>query len=165
MNVIELVPRAVSRENFERYGTLVIASEDGEPYGAFDAQLEFSQGIPRFYVMKLPARPMAFHVITRHMRVTQCLSSVGGHRWFIAVAAPDSPDDVRATPDIDSIQCFDIPGDVIVKLHRSTWHAGPFFEGEHGSFFNLELADTNEADHHRFDMRLAFASSFVLGRQ
>jgi ureidoglycolate lyase len=56
-----------------------------------------------------------------------------------------------------------VPGSVAVKLHRGTWHAGPFFEGEDISFLNLELSDTNETDHQnsyladRFGFALRFA--------
>ena len=31
--------------------------------------------------------------------------------------------------------------------HRGTWHAGPFFTAPEMDFLNLELSDTNEADH------------------
>ena len=42
-----------------------------------------------------------------------------------------------------------VPPGVFIKLHQATWHAGPFFsEGKHMDFYNLELADTNVADHH-----------------
>ena len=43
---------------------------------------------------------------------------------------------------------FRIPHGVFVKLHQGTWHAGPLFdEAEYMDFYNLELADTNVADH------------------
>jgi len=38
------------------------------------------------------------------------------------------------------------PGEGI-KLHLGTWHAGPLFKAASASFFNLELADTNQRDH------------------
>ena len=41
-----------------------------------------------------------------------------------------------------------IPPGVFIKLHQATWHAGPFFsEAQHMEFYNLELSDTNIADH------------------
>ncbi len=46
-----------------------------------------------------------------------------------------------------SIQAFLVPGDTAVMLAVGTWHAGPLFEGDPQSFFNLELSDTNEVDH------------------
>ena len=38
------------------------------------------------------------------------------------------------------------PGEGIT-LHLGTWDAGPLFEAPSASFFNLELADTNQSDH------------------
>ena len=55
------------------------------------------------------------------------------------------------------------PGDTVaIKLHRGTWHAGPFFEDDEISFLNLELSDTNELDHHssHLDQRFGFALRF-----
>ncbi|WP_231857048.1 hypothetical protein [Synechococcus sp. MIT S9509] len=31
-------------------------------------------------------------------------------------------------------------------MHLGTWHSGPLLEAASASFFNLELADTNERD-------------------
>jgi ureidoglycolate hydrolase len=79
--------------------------------------------------------------------VTQVLASVGGKPWLIAVAPPQDPDDPAKMPDPAAIKAFRIPGTVAIKLHRSTWHAGPFFEDAQVDFFNLELSDTNQTDH------------------
>lgn len=69
--------------------------------------------------------------------------------------APLDPDNRAAEPKLDALRAFAVPGGVGVALHRSTWHAGPFFDGPVQDFFNLELADTNQADHHtvRLDRR------------
>lgn len=63
---------------------------------------------------------------------------------YLAVAEPGlealTPDDLRL---------FKVRFGEFVKLHEGTWHAGPHFEGlDHMDFYNLELADTNQADHH-----------------
>ncbi|WP_207476470.1 ureidoglycolate lyase [Arenibaculum pallidiluteum] len=146
--VIDLRLDPVSREAFAPFGDLIEASEDGVPFGAQDARLDLSGGTPRFYIMRLHGKPPVVRRITRHRNVTQCLASVGGRPWFLAVAAPDGLDDPAAEPSPDGIRGFLIPGDVAVALRKGTWHAGPFFEGDELSFFNLELSDTNEVDHH-----------------
>ncbi len=51
-------------------------------------------------------------------------------------------------PRLEDIKAFRMPGDVAMMLYKGSWHAGPMFEGEEQSFFNLELADTNLVDHH-----------------
>jgi hypothetical protein len=53
-----------------------------------------------------------------------------------------------------------VPGHVATKLHRGTWHAGPFFDTEDEiRFVNLELSDTNEVDHQNSNLvkRFGFA--------
>lgn len=137
----------LTSERFAPFGQLITATEDGVPFGPEDAQLVFGAGTPRFYIMRLRHRPLVVNQITRHREVTQCLSSVGGIPWYIAVAPPGDVSDATAEPDLPDVRVFRIPGDAAIKLHVGTWHAGPFFEEEEVSFLNLELADTNITDH------------------
>ena len=148
VKVIDLKVEPITAAAFASYGTLIEAAEDGKLFGPDEAQLVLTRGTPRFYVMRLKQRDKAFRHITRHLAVTQCLASVGGHPWLLAVAPPDAPDDPAASPDISKIRAFSVPGHAAVALHRSTWHAGPFFDQKTLDFFNLELADTNQIDHH-----------------
>jgi ureidoglycolate lyase len=142
----------LTADKFAPYGSVIAPMEDGLPFGAQDAPLDLSGGTPRLYAMRIPARGLAVTGITRHRRVTQALASVGGHTWFLAVAPPLAVNDPQAEPALDDIRAFRIPGDTAVMLHKGTWHAGPLFEGEERSFFNLELADTNVVDHHTCDL-------------
>jgi len=147
---------------FAPYGQVILPSEDGTPFGPDDAQLALSSGTPRFYAMRLPYRANRFDRITRHLRVTQCLGSMMGVPWRLAVAPP-SPG--RDAPDPDAIRAFAIPGDRFVKLDAGTWHAGPYFDAAHADFYNLELADTNVVDHdtcrlaERFGLAFEFATN------
>ena len=102
--------------------------------------------------MRLSARPTVVRRITRHRRVTQALASVDGSSWLMLVAPPLGLDDPEAKPLLEDIRAFEIPGGLAIMLFRGTWHAGPLFAGEEASFFNLELADTNETDHHNCDL-------------
>jgi ureidoglycolate hydrolase len=158
-----LVAEPISAAAFAPYGDFIAQTEDGVPFGAADARLDLSQGTPRFYVMRLDARPLSFTRITRHLKVTQCLASVGGQSWLIAVAPPLEPDNAKAEPALESIKAFVVPGDAAIMLHKGTWHAGPFFEGRELGFFNLELADTNVIDHHNsyLDKRFGVALKLV----
>jgi hypothetical protein len=70
------------------------------------------------------------------------------------VARGDGPAD--EAPALDDIVAFEIPGDVAVLLHRGTWHAGPFYDGPTMAFFNLELTDTNVADHDTSELDTRF---------
>jgi ureidoglycolate hydrolase len=97
--------------------------------------------------MHLPHVGLGFSRIARHRRVTQCLGSLGGKEWLIAVAPPGDLCD-EARPRIEDIVAFRVPGDLIIKLHVATWHAGPHFVHDDCMFLNLENLDTNQRDFH-----------------
>jgi ureidoglycolate hydrolase len=146
--LLPLQVEPLTAEAFAPFGTAIMAREDGVPFGADDAQLDLSQGTPRFYIMRIPGRGKVVRQITRHLRTTQALAAVGGQAWVMAVAPPFAPDDPDAEPALQDIRAFRIPGDMAVMLHRGTWHAGPLIDTPQACFFNLELADTNLTDHH-----------------
>lgn len=153
----------VTRENFAPFGDLIEPVASDDPYGERDARLDLTQGTPRFYIMDEPAPGDSFGHITRHRSTTQCLASSCGSPWFIAVAPPYDLDVADAEPALEDIRGFIIPGHVSVMFHKGTWHAGPYFtRPSHIRFFNLELSDTNVADHHssyltkRFGLKLKF---------
>jgi ureidoglycolate lyase len=162
--VRDLKVRPLTAENFAPFGDLIAPSEDGVPFGAGDARLDLTRGTPRLYIMRLPDRGLVFRQITRHRAVTQCLAAMGGRAWFIAVAPPLGLDDPAAEPALADIAAFRVPGDMALKLHRGTWHAGPFFQDDEISFLNLELSDTNETDHQnsRLAERFGFALRFAV---
>ena len=157
-----LTPRLATPEALAPYGTLIQPGEDGTPFGAGDAMLELGRGTPRLYIMRLTKRPLLVRGITRHVRVTQCLAATMGGSWFVCLGAPRDIDVPDAQPDPDAIECFRIPGDVALALHRGTWHAGPFFTAETQDFLNLELSDTNETDHHTVRLDETFGIAFAI---
>lgn len=142
--VQQLKAQWVTPENFKRYGQAISASIDGKPYNVEDAQLNLRNGIPRFYIMRLHRRGRRFHTITRHVKCTQCLGSLEGKDWLIAVAPANN--DIEQ-PRLEEIAAFHIPGNCFIKLEVGTWHAGPYFDHEFVDFYNLELSDTNSVDH------------------
>lgn len=108
---------------------------------------------------------LSFDRITHHASVTQCLGSIGGHSWYLAVA-PASIVQTGGEPDISGVRAvsskaghsyvppspkdvrvFRVDGPQFLKLHAGTWHAGPFFIPDSMDFYNLELSDTNVVDH------------------
>ncbi len=156
----------LTAEGFACFGTVMAPTEDDAGFGPDAAELDLSQGTPRFYTMRIPGRGLTVEKITRHRRVTQVLASAGGHPWTMAVAPPIDVDDPTAEPAIDAIRAFRIPGDTAIMLNTGTWHAGPLFEPEPGrpgrSFFNLELIDTNVVDHHTCDLVERYNTRLVL---
>lgn len=112
---------------------------------ATHVKLVMTQGEPTLRIMQQRLRGLVFTHMARHRRVSQCLGSLQGKEWFMAVAAPtDFADDAR--PRLEDVTAFRIPGDRIIKLHVGTWHAGPHFTHEECLFLNLENEDTNTRD-------------------
>lgn len=145
--VKQLYASWITPESFQRYGQVIHASIDSKSYDSTDAQLVLQNGIPRFYIMRLHHKGRKFHTITRHVQCTQCLGSLEGKEWLIAVAPPAA----ASQPVLEDIAAFRIPGNCFIKLNQGTWHAGPYFDQEFVNFYNLELSDTNINDHESYN--------------
>jgi len=125
-------------------GTGLREVDDMTPSGDQDAELRFGPGQLRYYVMRLHRRRQPITAMTRHLQSTQCLSSAEGRPFWMLLAPPNIQGPVL---DASAVLLLKLnPGEGI-KLHLGTWHAGPLFEAESATFFNLELADTNKSDH------------------
>ncbi len=153
--VQSLPAHPISAADFLPFGHLILPGADGAPADLVDAALNLSGGQPRFYIMNLNRRSHDITRITRHRVVTQVLASANAQPWLLAVAPPLGLDQPDATPSPGDIRAFTIPGGVAVLLHRGTWHAGPYFHPATMPFFNLELIDTNEVDHHTVTLPVA----------
>jgi len=140
----QLPAQLITPENFHPFGQVIFPSQDGKAFDTQDAQLNLQNGTPRFYIMRLTHRGHKFSKITRHVKCTQCLGSLAGKDWLIAVAPSNNNTN---QPAIEEIAAFRIPGNCFIKLEAGTWHAGPYFEHDVVDFYNLELADTNLVDH------------------
>src|SRR5437588_1588546 len=122
MNDVGTIPRhmldvrELTAEAFAPYGQVIAplrtggqgqgAETDYDPENsASEATLVLGNGEPRLWIMHLPHVGLGFTRIARHRRVTQCLGSLGGKEWLIAVAPPgDLSDD--ACPCIEDIAAF-----------------------------------------------------------
>ena len=144
-----LPTKLITSDNFRPFGQVIDATSDAKAYDAEDAQLQLQSGMPRFYIMRLPYRGRQFHTITRHQKCTQCLGSLAGQEWLIAVAPPGA----ASYPAIADLRAFQIPGTCFIKLDVGTWHAGPYFDQTWVDFYNLELSDTNITDHETVNLK------------
>jgi ureidoglycolate hydrolase len=144
----QLHAELITPANFQRYGQVIFATPDSKLFDEKDAQLSLENGIPRFYIMRLKDKGMKFSKITRHVQCTQCLGSLAGKDWFMAVCSPHND---MNEPVLAELAAFRIPGNCFIKLNEGTWHAGPYFDHEFVDFYNLELSDTNVVDHFTYD--------------
>ena len=142
-----LVAEPITAEAFRPYGQLINPIDDHVAFSKNDAQLDLSQGTPRFYIMWLVHKGKKFNRITHHRQCTQCLGSLGDKDWFMVVAPPTD----ESKPDINQMRAFRISGNCFIRLDAGTWHAGPYFDHEFVDFYNLELSDTNIVDHWNYD--------------
>ena len=143
----QIQAESITAEKFKPYGQLITPTADGKPYDETDASLNLTHGIPRFYIMHLQHKGRQFDRITRHHLCTQCLGSLAGKDWFIAVCPPSTTPE----PDISLMKAFHILGNCCIKLEVGTWHAGPYFDHEAVDFYNLELSNTNVVDHFTYN--------------
>lgn len=137
---------------FRPYGEIIKPRRTGQQFDrsfmyrpeadSSHVRLQITQGVPVLRIMEQPRRGLVFQKMARHLRVTQCLGSLQGKEWFMAVAAPGASEHVR----LEDVAAFRIPGDRIIKLHAGTWHAGPHFVHDECLFLNLENEDTNSHD-------------------
>jgi ureidoglycolate hydrolase len=139
----QLQTQLITPNNFQPYGQVIFPVENEKVFDQRDAQLTLDQGIPRFYIMHLSYKGTKFHTINRHLQCTQCLGSLEGKEWLIAVCLSNNSTNI---PDSKSIHAFHIPGNCFIKLNVGTWHAGPYFEYDNMNFYNLELSNTNITD-------------------
>jgi ureidoglycolate hydrolase len=159
LRVVRLTALPPTPETFAPFGELIAPSEYGKHFSPEEAQLDLTLGQPRFYIMRSPFHGMEFSRITRHRKVTQCLGARNDRDWFIAVAPPD---DSCAQPDMAAVRAFHVPGDTAIKLHRGTWHAGPFFRWDWIDFYNLEMVDTNQVDSEHTDFGESHGVRYLL---
>jgi ureidoglycolate hydrolase len=152
----KLRPQLLTPEAFAPFGQVVLPMEGESEFDPQDAQLQLSNGIPRFYLMRMNYHGLKFNRITRHHQCTQCLGSLADKSWFIAVARPGD----LTIANWEEITAFRIPGNCFIKLNVGTWHAGPFFDEAAIDFYNLELSDTNQVDHDTCDLLEAFGLEF-----
>ncbi len=155
-----LAVEALTPEGFAPFGQIIATRTTGGQgvNAAYDpdanpeeAQLVLTNGRPRLWLMHSKGVGTKFTHIARHRKVTQCLGSMGGKEWLIAVAPPGDPSDA-ARPGLKDIRAFRIPGDQAIMLDVATWHAGPHYIHEDCLFFNLENMDTGERDFHQVDL-------------
>ena len=159
--------QALDAKLFAPYGEVIYPRTAGSqfdvnPYdpetSAEEPSLTLANGTPRLWIMRLKKNGLVFSKLARHRRVSQCLGSLQGKEWFIAVAPPgDLADGVR--PELARMAAFRIPGDCVIKLHVATWHAGPHFTHDECLFFNLENLDTNKRDFEDYVLPAAFRIS------
>src|SRR4029079_5697984 len=96
---------------------------DVNPYDpetrAEEPSLTLTNGTPRLWIMRLKKNGLVFSKLARHRRVTQCLGSLQGKEWFVAVAPPGDLADGVA-PNLREWRRFESPA--IASLNFTSPH-------------------------------------------
>ncbi len=164
-----LVPvQDLTDEAFAPYGNIIKprkSGDQGDRAYKFKSREEkdhvdlvFSGGEPCMRIMHQFKRGLIFTKLARHQKVSQCLGSLHGKEWFLAMAEATKPGGDFPGP--EQITAFRIPGDRIIKIHTGVWHAGPHFVHDECMFMSLENVDTNMTD---FDILTMPAECRILG--
>ncbi|MBK1789193.1 ureidoglycolate lyase [Prauserella cavernicola] len=128
-----IVPRPVTAEGFAPFGDVISADETPRLpinlYGGKNAVLGpvvlQSDETPEFIYFRVGYRGGDIRYLERHTGMTQTFIPLGGVPYVIVVAAPDAPLE-SGFPAFDSVHAFHVPGDVVLNIHRGTWHEPPF---------------------------------------
>lgn len=80
---------------------------------------------PEFILFRVGYRGGDIRYLERHLGMTQTFIPLGGDPFVSVVAPPDAPL-VDGFPDFAAVRAFLVPGDVVLNIHRATWHEPPF---------------------------------------
>ncbi|OEL13415.1 hypothetical protein BAE44_0025570 [Dichanthelium oligosanthes] len=75
-----------------RVVTLRAVEATPESFAPFGQVVSAGSDRAKFYIMRLENQPLKFSAVTHHAGVTQCLASIGGEDWYLAVAKPSLVD-------------------------------------------------------------------------
>lgn len=133
LSIYTVVPAPIRDGNFSPFGEAISISLTPklpiDLYGGKNSVhgpvvLESDQQ-PEFIMFKVGLRGGDVRYLERHVGMTQTFIPLGGDPYVAVVAAPDARL-IDGFPDFDAIKAFLVPGDVILNIHRGTWHEPPF---------------------------------------
>ena len=89
---------------------------------------------PEFILFRVGYRGGEIRYLERHHGMTQTFIPLNGDPFVSVVAPPDAPL-VDGFPDFSAVRAFLVPGDVVLNIHRGTWHEPPFPTRDGQKFF------------------------------
>jgi ureidoglycolate lyase len=132
-DVHTIIPTPLQAADFSPYGEVIsIAATPKLPIDLYSGKnavhgpvvLQCDQR-PEFIMFKVGYRGGDIRYMERHVGMTQTFIPLNGDPYVSVVAAPDAPM-VDGFPDFAAIHAFLVPGDVVLNIHRGTWHEPPF---------------------------------------
>ena len=82
-------------------------------------------GTVDLHVVRYDSKPMEFHLVERHLHVTETRVPLTPEPVVLVVAQSTSPDDRAAPPSLESFRAFLLNGRQGVLLGTGTWGLAP----------------------------------------
>lgn len=80
------------------------------------------EGNPELFLVRFKFQPWKFHVMERHLNVTQSFLPLGGKPIIMVVAPPTNPRDWKAVPKPEDVRAFVTDGVQGIMMWKGTWH-------------------------------------------
>ena len=149
--LLEIPVEPLSPESFASFGEVIDELPDSaHADDGFKAMrpIDFTiDGAVDLQVIRYDAKPMEFHLMERHLHVTETRVPLTPEPVVLVVAQSTPPDDRAALPSLESFRAFLLNGRQGVLLGTGTWHALDCFpvRSRHADFaFISEVATEKE---------------------
>lgn len=125
--LIDIPLEKLTHEAFAPFGQIVgeLPGTPGWTRPLLDAwKMTFAAaGRTELRVMRYHHQTPKFHLLERHLAVTESRVPMGGAQAIMVVAPPTGTDRPTQAPDPNSLRAFHLDGSVGLMLWRGTWHA------------------------------------------
>ena len=125
--LIDIPLEKLTHEAFAPFGQIVgeLPGTPGWARPLLDAwKMTFAiEGKAELRVMRYHHQALEFHLLERHLAVTESRVPMGGAQAVMVVAPPTPVGRPTKAPDPASLRAFHIDGTVGLMLWRGTWHA------------------------------------------
>ena len=148
--VIELPVERLSAESFAAFGEVIEELPDSaRAEGGFKAKRRVGftiDGAVDMSVIRYHFKPMEFHLMERHLHVTETRVPLTPEPVVLVVALSASPDNPTALPRLESFCAFVLNGRQGVLFGTGTWHALDCFpvRPRHADFAFISEAATEK---------------------
>ena len=125
--MIELIPEPLMHDAFAPFGQIVgeLPEKPGWARPRLDAwKMTFeADGRTELRIMRYHVQAMEFHLLERHLNVTESRVPMGGAEAFMVVAPPSPAGRPDELPAPETLRAFHLDGTKGLLLWRGTWHA------------------------------------------
>ena len=148
--LIEIAVEPLSTESFAPFGEVIEEFPNSvHAEGGFKAMRRVGfaiDGAVDLHVIRYDLKPMEFHLMERHLHVTETRVPLSPEPVVLVVAQSTRPDDQSALPSLESFRAFLLNGRQGVLLGTGAWHPLDCFpvRSRHADFAFISEAATEK---------------------